>query len=249
MEIKVPPLGESITEATVGRWHKAVGEAVALDDILVELETDKITLEVNATAASRLDEIAAPEGENVCSTSSAIWRCTASWQRALRRWSQQIPRPRSLRRYFRRRWPPSPVVRGQSIAHLLMDEPVGTTSERSEALPCQLQLQGTELEQVPPKWSPRSSHKPCRVHRHQRAFYKARHGGAVRQGRQERDPNAPCPAVADHLTREADQDWSEGRAPQPLHRFPDERKWRVSRGLFRKIRLIDGLRPAARSLS
>ena len=65
MEIKVPPLGESVTEATVGRWHKAVGEAVALDDILVELETDKITLEVNATAAGRLDEIAAPEGEDV----------------------------------------------------------------------------------------------------------------------------------------------------------------------------------------
>ncbi len=65
MEIKVPPLGESVTEATVGRWHKAVGEAVALDDILVELETDKITLEVNATAAGRLDKITAPEGTNV----------------------------------------------------------------------------------------------------------------------------------------------------------------------------------------
>jgi 2-oxoglutarate dehydrogenase E2 component (dihydrolipoamide succinyltransferase) len=65
MEIKVPPLGESVTEATVGRWHKAVGEAVALDDILVELETDKITLEVNATAAGRLDEITAPEGDDV----------------------------------------------------------------------------------------------------------------------------------------------------------------------------------------
>ena len=65
MKIKVPPLGESITKATVGRWHKAVGETVVLDDILVELETDKITLEVSATAAGRLDEIAAPEGEDV----------------------------------------------------------------------------------------------------------------------------------------------------------------------------------------
>ncbi len=65
MDIKVPPLGESVTEATVGRWHKAVGETVALDDVLVELETDKITLEVNATEAGRLDEITVPEGENV----------------------------------------------------------------------------------------------------------------------------------------------------------------------------------------
>ena len=56
MDIKVPPLGESVTEATVGRWHKAVGETVALDDILVELETDKITLEVNATEAGRREQ-------------------------------------------------------------------------------------------------------------------------------------------------------------------------------------------------
>ncbi len=64
-DIKVPPLGESVTEATVARWHKTVGEAVARDEILVELETDKITLEVNATQAGRLDEITAPEGEDV----------------------------------------------------------------------------------------------------------------------------------------------------------------------------------------
>ncbi len=65
MEIKVPPLGESISEATVGHWFKSVGDAVTLDAPLVELETDKITLEVNAAASGKLTEIAAPEGANV----------------------------------------------------------------------------------------------------------------------------------------------------------------------------------------
>jgi 2-oxoglutarate dehydrogenase E2 component (dihydrolipoamide succinyltransferase) len=64
-EIKVPTLGESVTEATVARWLKKAGEAVAIDDALVELETDKVTLEVNATAAGVLSEITAPEGSNV----------------------------------------------------------------------------------------------------------------------------------------------------------------------------------------
>jgi 2-oxoglutarate dehydrogenase E2 component (dihydrolipoamide succinyltransferase) len=64
-EIKVPTLGESVTEATVAKWLKAPGDAVAVDEPLVELETDKVTLEVNATAAGRLDEIVAPEGSNV----------------------------------------------------------------------------------------------------------------------------------------------------------------------------------------
>jgi 2-oxoglutarate dehydrogenase E2 component (dihydrolipoamide succinyltransferase) len=64
-EIKVPALGESVTEATVARWLKKVGDAVAMDDPLVELETDKVTLEVNAPAAGTLAEIAAPEGANV----------------------------------------------------------------------------------------------------------------------------------------------------------------------------------------
>ena len=64
-EIKVPALGESVNEATVARWLKKVGDAVAMDDPLVELETDKVTLEVNAPAAGTLAEIAAPEGANV----------------------------------------------------------------------------------------------------------------------------------------------------------------------------------------
>lgn len=64
-EIKVPQLGESVTEATVAKWLKKPGEAVALDEPLVELETDKVTLEVNAPAAGSLSEIIAEEGADV----------------------------------------------------------------------------------------------------------------------------------------------------------------------------------------
>src|SRR5438105_7448134 len=64
-EIHVPTLGESITEATVGKWFKKPGEAVKVDEPLVELETDKVTLEVNAPAAGVLADIAAKDGETV----------------------------------------------------------------------------------------------------------------------------------------------------------------------------------------
>lgn len=64
-EIKVPALGESVTSATVARWLKKAGEAVAADEPLVELETDKVTVEVNAPAAGTLAEITAAEGAEV----------------------------------------------------------------------------------------------------------------------------------------------------------------------------------------
>jgi 2-oxoglutarate dehydrogenase E2 component (dihydrolipoamide succinyltransferase) len=64
-EIKVPSLGESVTEATVAKWLKRPGEAVAIDEPIAELETDKITLEVYASAAGTLAEILADEGANV----------------------------------------------------------------------------------------------------------------------------------------------------------------------------------------
>ena len=64
-EIKVPQLGESVSEATVAKWLKKPGEAVALDEPLVELETDKVTLEVNSPAAGSLSEIIAEEGADV----------------------------------------------------------------------------------------------------------------------------------------------------------------------------------------
>jgi 2-oxoglutarate dehydrogenase E2 component (dihydrolipoamide succinyltransferase) len=64
-EIKVPTLGESVTSATVARWIKHEGDAVAVDEPLVELETDKVTVEVNAPAAGVLISIAVPEGGEV----------------------------------------------------------------------------------------------------------------------------------------------------------------------------------------
>ncbi len=64
-EIRVPTLGESVTEATIGKWFKKPGEAVAVDEPLVELETDKVTIEVPAPAAGVLSEIAAKDGETV----------------------------------------------------------------------------------------------------------------------------------------------------------------------------------------
>ena len=64
-DIRVPTLGESVTEATVGKWFKQPGEAVAVDEPLVELETDKVTLEVPAPAAGVLSDIVAKTGETV----------------------------------------------------------------------------------------------------------------------------------------------------------------------------------------
>ena len=65
VEIKVPTLGESIVEATVAQWFKSAGENVVADEPLVELETDKVTLEVPAPAGGRLSEVRAKSGENV----------------------------------------------------------------------------------------------------------------------------------------------------------------------------------------
>ena len=65
VDITVPALGESVTEATVMRWNKQPGDAVVLDETLVELETDKIAVEVKAEAAGTLAEIAAVEGTDV----------------------------------------------------------------------------------------------------------------------------------------------------------------------------------------
>jgi len=64
-DIRVPTLGESVTEATVGKWFKQPGDAVAVDEPLVELETDKVTLEVPAPAAGVLTEVAVKNGDTV----------------------------------------------------------------------------------------------------------------------------------------------------------------------------------------
>jgi 2-oxoglutarate dehydrogenase E2 component (dihydrolipoamide succinyltransferase) len=64
-EIKVPSLGESVAEATVSKWLKQPGEAVAIDEPVAELETDKVSLEINAPATGTLAEILVQEGANV----------------------------------------------------------------------------------------------------------------------------------------------------------------------------------------
>ncbi len=65
IEIRVPTLGELISEATVGKWFKKAGDSVSADEPLVELETDKVTLEVNAPSSGVLSEIAADTGQTV----------------------------------------------------------------------------------------------------------------------------------------------------------------------------------------
>jgi len=64
-EVKVPTLGESVTEATIGQWFKKAGDRVAQDETIAELETDKVTVEVPAPAAGVLQEIVVKEGETV----------------------------------------------------------------------------------------------------------------------------------------------------------------------------------------
>lgn len=64
-EIRVPTLGESVTEATIGRWFKKAGDSVSVDEPLVELETDKVTIEVPAPSAGTLSEIVAADGTTV----------------------------------------------------------------------------------------------------------------------------------------------------------------------------------------
>ncbi|MDX5384740.1 MAG: dihydrolipoamide succinyltransferase, partial [Rhodobacterales bacterium] len=64
-EVRVPTLGESVTEATVATWFKKPGDAVAADEMLCELETDKVTVEVPAPAAGVMGEIIAAEGATV----------------------------------------------------------------------------------------------------------------------------------------------------------------------------------------
>jgi len=64
-DIKVPTLGESVTEATVGQWYKKVGDTVAVDEPLVELETDKVAVEVPSPVAGKIEAISAEEGATV----------------------------------------------------------------------------------------------------------------------------------------------------------------------------------------
>ena len=65
VEIKVPVLPESVTEGTLGAWHKQVGDPVNQDELIVELETDKVVLEIVATAAGVITAIEKQEGDTV----------------------------------------------------------------------------------------------------------------------------------------------------------------------------------------
>ena len=115
-EIRVPTLGESVTEATIGRWFKKAGDAVAVDEPLVELETDKVTIEVPAPSAGVLGEISAKDGETVAvgallgqindGAAGAVAKPAAAPAKAARRLLllRQPPQPprQKLRRRMRR---------------------------------------------------------------------------------------------------------------------------------------------------
>jgi len=64
-EVRVPTLGESVTEATIATWFKKIGDSVAVDEMICELETDKVTVEVPSPVAGTLTEIIAAEGDTV----------------------------------------------------------------------------------------------------------------------------------------------------------------------------------------
>ena len=74
VEVKVPQLSESVAEATMMNWKKKVGEAVKEDEILIEIETDKVVLEVPAPAAGVLAELVVGDGGTVASD-QLIARC------------------------------------------------------------------------------------------------------------------------------------------------------------------------------
>ena len=98
-DIRVPTLGESVTEATIGRWFKKAGDAVAVDEPLVELETDKVTIEVPAPSAGTLGEIVAKDGETVAvgALLGQITEGAARWSGAAAS-SSRAPRARRRRR-------------------------------------------------------------------------------------------------------------------------------------------------------
>ena len=106
LEIKVPTLGESVTEATVGQWFKNEGDAVARDEPLVELETDKVTIEVPAPAAGTLASIAVKDGETV--EVGALLGILAEGEAGKAAPVAAAPKPRRRLRRRRRRGPPRP---------------------------------------------------------------------------------------------------------------------------------------------
>ena len=119
LDITVPTLGESVTEATVMRWTKAPGDAVALDETLVELETDKVAVEVKAEAAGTLAEIAAAEGADV-EVGALLGRLeTGDGAAAVAAAVVPEPEPQVSRPRLNAPPPPSPAVRRLLDEHSL----------------------------------------------------------------------------------------------------------------------------------
>ena len=121
-DIMTPALGESVTEATVARWAKKAGDAVKKDEILVELETDKVSLEVAAPSDGTLSEIVAEEGATV-EPGAVLGRVTngaAAPAKAPEPKAEPKARPNRNRRPRRKRKPPlrrRPSPPGRRPAH------------------------------------------------------------------------------------------------------------------------------------
>ena len=136
VEIIVPTLGESVTEATVAKWLKAVGDAVAVDEPLVELETDKVTLEVNAAGRRQHRRDLAGEGATVAGrrACSAMIEAQAPARRqaarppaaAPRRAAQPAPPPAAA---GSRRRPSAPPTAAADVA---ASRPAGAQAGRGE---------------------------------------------------------------------------------------------------------------------
>ncbi|MBZ0128158.1 MAG: E3 binding domain-containing protein, partial [Rhodobacteraceae bacterium] len=103
IEVRVPTLGESVTEATIATWFKQPGDAVAVDEMLCELETDKVTVEVPAPAAGTLAEIVVAAGETV-GVNALLATISEGAAAAKPAKSDQAPAPAAVTR------PPNPVV-------------------------------------------------------------------------------------------------------------------------------------------
>ena len=125
IEIQVPQLGESISEATVARWMKAPGEAVEADEPLVELETDKVTVEVPAPRSGVLEEILAGEGEEV-EVGAVLGRMVAGAAPARAAPAPQAQEPESV---SSKAPPVSPAVRKLLADNALSQEAVTGTGK------------------------------------------------------------------------------------------------------------------------
>ena len=130
VEIKVPALGESVTEATVAKWLVKAGDAVTIDQPLCELETDKVTVEVNASVAGTIVDLAVAEGTTVqvggvlCHIEAGAAGAAAKPAAALRPRPPHQPRRSQCRHLLHRLLRPPPRRRRQSpLPRLLLPAP------------------------------------------------------------------------------------------------------------------------------